>query len=65
MSNESIQVIREGIAAPKKIVVINTISNTEVLIIFAPLSYYPPSIVNIRAKATDPLIVPAIHIINS
>ena len=51
-----------GMIAPKNIVVMKTISNTE---LFTIETSYPPSKVKIKANATDPRIIPATVIIKS
>lgn len=52
-----------GMIAPKNIVVMKTISNTELFTI--ETASYPPSKVKIKANATDPRIIPATVIIKS
>lgn len=54
-----------GMIAPKIIVVMKTSSSTELFTILIPISSLGLSMVRMRAKATDPLIMPATVTIRS
>ena len=58
--------MNQGIMPPSKMVVKNTINSTVLLIISTAISYssvacYGASTVRMSAKATEPLIVPAVE----